>query len=110
MIFSPSEAPFNDVRVRKAFGLSFNRQDFFDQFGLPICRGGLVPPGMPGHSPDFTCPYDVTLARKLMSEAGYPGGEGFPTVKGIGPHGSGARFAELTRQWREALGVEIVLE
>ena len=76
LVFSPSEAPFNDVRVRKAFGLSFNRQRFFDQFAMPICRGGLVPPGMPGHSPDINLPYDVTLARRLMSEAGYPGGRG----------------------------------
>ena len=110
LVFSPCEAPFNDVRVRKAFGLSFNRQGFFDQFGIPICRGGLVPPGMPGHSPDINLPYDVTLACTLMSEAGYPGGEGFPAVKGIGPRGGASRFTELVRQWREALRVEIVLE
>ena len=110
LVFSPSEAPFNDVRVRKAFGLSFDRQRFFDQFAIPICRGGLVPPGMPGHSPDINLPYDVTLARRLMSEAGYPGGQGFPAVKGIGPHGGASRFPEMVRQWREALGVEIVLE
>ncbi len=110
LVFSPSEAPFNDVRVRKAFGLSLNRQRFFEQFAMPICRGGLVPPGMPGHSPDINLPYDVTLARRLMSEAGYPGGQGFPAVKGIGPPGGASRFAELVRGWREDLGVEIVLE
>jgi ABC-type oligopeptide transport system substrate-binding subunit/class 3 adenylate cyclase len=110
LVFSPTEAPFNDLRVRKAFGLTYNRQRFFDQFTMPICRGGLVPPGMPGHSPDINLPYDVTLARRLMSEAGYPGGKGFPAVKGIGPQGGASKFAELVRQWREALGVEIVLE
>ncbi len=109
LVFSPNEAPFNDVRVRKAFGLSFNRERFLDQFGVPICRGGLVPPGMPGHSPDINLPYDVALALRLMSEAGYPGGQGFPAVKGIGPRGGAARFAEVVHQWREALGVEIVL-
>jgi ABC-type transport system substrate-binding protein len=93
LVFSPCEAPFNDVRVRKAFGLSFDRQSFFDQFAMPICRGGLVPPGMPGHSPDINLPYDVTLARRLMSEAGYPGGQGFPPVKGIGALGGASRFA-----------------
>jgi oligopeptide transport system substrate-binding protein len=98
------------VRVRKAFAHSLNRQRFFDQFGLPIARGGLVPPGMPGHSPDIALPYDPGLARRLLAEAGYPGGAGFPVVKGIGPRGGAARYAELARQWREALGVEIVLE
>jgi ABC-type oligopeptide transport system substrate-binding subunit/class 3 adenylate cyclase len=110
LVFSPIGPPFNDVRVRKAFGLSFDRQRFFDQFGMPICRGGLVPAGMPGHSPDINLPYDVTLARQLMSEAGYPRGQGFPVVKGIGPHTGEARFAELSRQWRENLGVEVIVE
>lgn len=110
LAFSPIKAPFNDLRVRKAFGLTFNRQRYLDQFAMPICRGGLVPTGMPGHSPDINLPYDVALARRLMSEAGYPDGQGFPTVKGIGPLGGAPRFVELVRGWRETLGVEIELE
>ncbi len=107
LVFSPTEAPFNDVRVRKAFGLAFDRQFFFERFKMPISRGGLVPPGMPGHSPGIGLPYDVTLARKLMAEAGYPGGKGFPVVRGLIPRGAADRFAHLTQQWREALGVEV---
>ncbi len=107
LVFPSITAPFNDVRVRKAFALSFDRQRFFDQFSQPIARGGLVPPGMPGHSPDIGLPLDVDQAQRLMVEAGYPGGKGFPVVKGIAPRGSGARLAELTRQWRDSLGVEI---
>jgi oligopeptide transport system substrate-binding protein len=110
LVFSPCKPPFNDVRVRKAFGLSIDRQRFFDRFAMPICRGGLVPPGMPGYSPDITLPYDVVQARRLMAEAGYPGGQGFPSVKGIGPSGGGSRLTELVGQWREAIGVEIILD
>ena len=109
LVFPSITAPFNDVRVRKAFACSLNRQRFFDQFGLPIGRGGLVPPGMPGHSPDIGLPFDVELARRLMAEAGYPGGKGFPVVKGLAPGGK-ERLDELTCQWREALGVETSFE
>jgi ABC-type oligopeptide transport system substrate-binding subunit/class 3 adenylate cyclase/ribosomal protein L40E len=109
-IFSPVSPPFDDLRVRKAFGLAFNRQKFLELFGIPIYQGGLVPPGMPGHSPGITLPYDPDLARRLLSEAGYPGGAGFPVVKGIGPRGGSERYAELVRQLREVLGVELILE
>ena len=110
MVFPAAAAPFHDVRVRKAFACSLNRQKFFDQYGLPIARGGLVPPGMPGHSPDIALPYDVELARRLMAEAGYPGGRGFPAVKGIAPRGPTVRLEELSSQWRDSLGVEISFE
>jgi ABC-type oligopeptide transport system substrate-binding subunit/class 3 adenylate cyclase len=110
LVFSPNVSPFDDARVRKAFGLSFNRQEFSERFGTPFYQGGLVPPGMPGHSPDIALPYDPDLARQLLSEAGYPGGAGFPAVKGIGPRGGALRFNELSRQWREALGVEVIVE
>jgi ABC-type oligopeptide transport system substrate-binding subunit/class 3 adenylate cyclase/ribosomal protein L40E len=110
LVFPSVTPPFNDVRVRKAFACSLNRQEFFDQFGLPIARGGLVPSGMPGHSPDIGLPFDVDLARRLMVEAGYPEGKGFPAVKGLVPRSPTARLAELTRQWRESLGVDISFE
>ncbi|MGA2489242.1 MAG: ABC transporter substrate-binding protein, partial [Anaerolineales bacterium] len=110
LVFPPTMPPFNDLRVRKAFACSVNRQKFFDLFGLPMVRGGLVPPGMPGYSPDIGLPYDVDLARSLMAEAGYPGGKGFPAVKGLAPRIVISRLAELKYQWGDALGVEISFE
>jgi len=110
LVFPSISPPFNDVRVRKAFALSLNRQKFFDLFGLPGARGGLVPPGMPGHSPDIGLPFNVDLARRLLVEAGYPEGKGFPVVKGLAPKGSTAKLAELTCQWRDNLGVEISIK
>ena len=110
LVFSPNLPPFNDIRVRKAFALSVNRQKFFDKFGLTISGGGLIPPGMPGHSPDIGLPFDVDLAHRLMTEAGYPEGQGFPAVKALAPPGATTRLAELTDQWRDYLGVEIAIE
>jgi oligopeptide transport system substrate-binding protein len=107
LAFSSLTPPFNDLRVRKAFALALNRRKFFDQFRLPVVSGGLVPPGMAGHSPDIGLPFDVDLARWLMVEAGYPEGKGFPVVKGLTPGGGTERLAEMICQWRDSLGVEI---
>ncbi|MGA2490040.1 MAG: ABC transporter substrate-binding protein, partial [Anaerolineales bacterium] len=110
LVFPPTMPPFNDLRVRKAFACSLSRQKLFDQLGLPMVRGGLVPPGMPGYSPDIGLPYDVDLARSLMAEAGYPEGKGFPAVKGLAPRIGTARLDELACQWRDSLGVAISIE
>ncbi len=110
LVFPPISPPFDDVRVRKAFALSLNRQKIFDRFCQTIAGGGLVPPGMPGHSPDIGLPFDVGLARQLMVEAGYPEGKSFPAIKGLVPRGDTEREAELTCQWRDSLGVEISFE
>jgi peptide/nickel transport system substrate-binding protein/oligopeptide transport system substrate-binding protein len=37
-----------------------------------------VPPHFPGFDASIKEPYNVTEARKLLAEAGYPGGKGFP--------------------------------
>jgi ABC-type oligopeptide transport system substrate-binding subunit/class 3 adenylate cyclase len=110
MVFRPDDPPFDDLRARKAVAMSLDRAGLHAKFGIPICRGGLVPPGMPGHSPDIELPFDVDTARKLLDEAGYPGGKGFPTIKMIAPRGRPAIFNEMARQWGTDLGIEILLE
>jgi oligopeptide transport system substrate-binding protein len=41
----------------------------------------MVPPGMPGYSaPESDVRFDVRAARKLLAEAGFEGGRGFPEI------------------------------
>ena len=42
-----------------------------------------IPPGINGYDPSFKNPYrsgDLEKAKKLLAEAGYPGGKGFPVI------------------------------
>jgi oligopeptide transport system substrate-binding protein len=110
LVFNPNIPPFDDRRVRKAVAMTFDRQRLNDQFNIPVSLGGLVPSGMPGHSPEIGLPFDVELARRLMDEAGYPGGQGFPEIIAISPMGRLDIFEEMTRQWRAYLGIDIVFE
>jgi ABC-type transport system substrate-binding protein len=43
-------------------------------------RGGAIPPVMPGHSDNATLGHNPDMARALLSEAGFPGGEGLPEI------------------------------
>ncbi|HEY5376647.1 MAG TPA: peptide ABC transporter substrate-binding protein [Polyangiaceae bacterium] len=73
--------PFDDVRVRKALNLAVDRElitrEVLGVGQTPAFE--FVPPGIRGYTPpDTGISYDVEQARKLLAEAGFPGGRGFP--------------------------------
>jgi len=69
--------PLQDVRVRRALSLAINREGIRTQImdGFAAPTGQLMPKGATGFDPSIkTDPYDAGQARKLLAEAGYPGG------------------------------------
>ncbi|HEV3270635.1 MAG TPA: peptide ABC transporter substrate-binding protein [Candidatus Methylacidiphilales bacterium] len=101
--------PFDDVRVRKALALALDKEDIVTK----ITRAGeavadtLVPPGSAGYTPPKGLGYNVAEARRLLAEAGYPNGQGFPDVKLLFPvRGTGPQVAtEMQALWRRDLGI-----
>jgi peptide/nickel transport system substrate-binding protein/oligopeptide transport system substrate-binding protein len=82
--FNSRIKPFDDARVRQAFNYAVNKQEIVQEItkmgSLPA--NGTLPPGMPGHDPDLKgYYYNPTKAKRLLAEAGYPNGEGFPVVQ-----------------------------
>lgn len=112
VLFNLSRPPFNDVRVRRAFTLAIDRNRLANivrqGYECPA-TGGLVPPGLPGHSDDIGLPYDPLQAQRLLAEAGYPGGRGFPIVRALVAEGeafiTGGDW--LQAEWQKILGVQI---
>jgi len=91
--FNLSKAPFNDIRVRKAFSLAIDRNKIVSE----VLQGEAFAPGLHGVTPPTFMyaskpedNYDISnikgdslnvdLAKKLLSEAGYPDGKKFPVV------------------------------
>ena len=73
--------PFDDARVRQALNLAIDREqvtkNVLGMGQLPATY--LVPPGLRGYErPDSGAGYDLEKARKLLADAGFPGGRGFP--------------------------------
>jgi len=108
-----TKPPFDDARVRRAFALSLDRDTLVAQVvdagRQPAAH--YVPPGTGGYTSNARMPYDVEQARRLLAEAGYPGGKGFPKVELLyNTSDDHKRIAEAVQQmWNQALGVEVQL-
>ncbi len=110
LAFDLTRTPFDDLRVRLAFAYALDREGLVDVTSAGYYQpatGGLVPPGMPGHSAGIALPYVPERGRQLLAEAGYSGGRGFPEVELLAPLGFRAQAPHLQAQWHEILGVEI---
>ncbi|MDY0371821.1 MAG: peptide ABC transporter substrate-binding protein [Sphaerochaetaceae bacterium] len=112
-VFQTEKAPFDDVRVRKALAMSFDRQALVDQ----VTRGGQIPawgivPEMAGYASLGEPIYDIAAARKLLADAGYPNGVGFPKTTILyntsDAHKAIAEF--LQQEWKKNLNVTLELE
>lgn len=116
VVFDTTRPPFDDVNVRKAFSMAFDRQRYIDVLyrGLALPAEGIYPPGLPGFSYDLEgLPYDPAQARELLQQSKYGGPEGLPEIvytnAGIGSY-VGSNVAALAEMWEQNLGVTIKVE
>jgi oligopeptide transport system substrate-binding protein len=74
--------PLNDKRVRKALALAIDREALIQS----VVRGGEDPayavsyPGTAGYAPRAKIEGNLEDAKRLLAEAGYPGGKGCPPI------------------------------
>jgi oligopeptide transport system substrate-binding protein len=114
--FNARRKPFTDVRVRKAFSLALDRQRLVDSvlYGLAVpATRGVVAPGFAQYPYDSIAEleYDPDRARALLRQAGYPNGQGLPTVfLQVNSDGFGyVKVASMVQSMLESeLGVRVV--
>jgi oligopeptide transport system substrate-binding protein len=105
--------PLDDVRVRRALALALDREMIVKY----VCKAGepaaysLTPPDTDGYTAVAQIPFDPEQARKLLADAGYPNGEGFPKMDVLyNTHKGHMRIAEVIQQiWKDNLNIDIGL-
>jgi oligopeptide transport system substrate-binding protein len=108
-LINTKREPFNDVRVRKALAMAIDRQLLSETVleGIVFPAYALVPPGTLGYQPPKTFGFDPEQARRLLAEAGYPEGKGFPAFDILyNTQESHQKIAVAIQQmWRDVLGI-----
>jgi oligopeptide transport system substrate-binding protein len=116
--FVTQEGKFKDKRVRQAISYAIDRNYLIDN----VLNGEAFMPGIHGISPPvfkgydnnrikgYT--YDVVKARRLLAEAGFPEGKGFPKIT-LELNSGGSRnikvALEVQKQLRENLNINMDL-
>jgi oligopeptide transport system substrate-binding protein len=110
--FNVTRAPTSDPRVRKALSMAVDREAL-TRF---VTRAGEVPtssfvPAMRGYEGARGLAFDPAAARKLLAEAGYPGGKAFPRVELLYNTLELHRVVTqaIQQMWKEHLGIEVEL-
>jgi len=78
------DGPLSNHKIRQAINYAINREAINSTIRQNrfVQARGILPLGMPGYNPDLSgYPYNLIRARQLLAEAGYPKGEGLPSLE-----------------------------
>ena len=116
--FNVTKKPFNDVRVRRALTMAIDKKRIVEKItrAREKIATHLTPPGLAQYSPPDGLNYDPAAARRLLADAGFPGGQGFPTFQYMFNAAAGGSAkthqkigVELQEMWRQELGIQAEL-
>ncbi len=110
LVFNTAKPPWNRAEVRRALGMVLNREEMaaavFDEPTLPgwtIVPPSTLPRDIAQPGPDFEA------ARSLLSQAGFPDGQGLPPLR-FTYHAADTwkrLTAYLAATWGETLGLDV---
>lgn len=107
-----TKAPMNNKLVRKALAMAIDREGLIRN----VLRAGqkpttgFTPPGAgQGYEPPNVLSFNIDEARRLLAEAGYPGGKGFPKSEIlINTNEAHRTIAEAIQEmWKKNLGIDV---
>ncbi|WP_428940881.1 peptide ABC transporter substrate-binding protein [Fontivita pretiosa] len=108
--------PLADVRVRQALAMAIDKKlitETITRMGEQPTTTYVPPNQLPGYQSRPGLPYDISRARQLLAEAGYPNGAGFPSLPILYNSESTTRrlvAQSIASQWRQNLGIDCDLQ
>jgi oligopeptide transport system substrate-binding protein len=117
--FQNESKAFKDKRVRQAFNYAIDREYIVNSIlngdGIPA-NYGIVPPSLRNYDVKALKGYtlDVEAAKKLLAEAGYANGKGFPKIKILLNTGGNPRNVEIAeaiiKMLKDNLNIELGID
>jgi oligopeptide transport system substrate-binding protein len=121
LLVNNNKAPLSDPRIRRALALGFDRKYLCETLlnNTKIPATTFIGKGFPGsaagrdfysESPEMVS-FNPNEARRLLAEAGFPGGRGLPVIEIIYSNTPDYNtiFEYLQSVWKEELGIETTL-
>lgn len=109
-----TKAPFSDVRVRQALYLAIDpMQAVAASNGPNTPADTFAAPGLVGRNPSaYPKRPNIELARRLLADAGFPGGRGFPefTYATNASPLNNAMAAFYQQAWKDALNLNVKIQ
>jgi oligopeptide transport system substrate-binding protein len=107
--------PFDDLKVREAFAFATDRETLCAEVRSGDCVPALswVPEGVPGSIETERFAFDPERAKQALAESSYGGPENLPPIEMYynGERSGAQERAEwLAGQYRDVLGIELVLK
>lgn len=112
LAFSCNYPPFDNKFVRQAFARGIDQKNLVKEVWSNAQKpaiGGIVPPGMPGHSPEIGLHFDPSIGQSLLKKANFGNGENLPSLTLAAFTGLGATPQYLQESWHKHLGLKVHL-
>ncbi|HTB79887.1 MAG TPA: peptide ABC transporter substrate-binding protein [Opitutaceae bacterium] len=109
--FNVTKPPLSDQRVRQALARAIDRvaitRNVLHDSRQPAYA--LTPPDTAGYTPNAKIPTDFDAARRLLAEAGYPGGKNFPILELQTKNDATWRavLEAIQETWKRELGIHV---
>lgn len=118
-VFNTKQKPFDDVKVRQAINYAIDKEKLVDN----VLQGQAIGAAIYGITPNTFSGYDIkkihgynldiAKAKKLLAEAGFPNGKGFPEVSILLNSGNSRNSSvavEIQKQLKAALNINVNFE